>query len=163
MISLILAASQNGAIGCNNRLPWHLPADLAHFKNLTLGHYVLMGRKTYQSIGRPLPGRTNIIITRQLDFWADGCKIAHSLHEGIALCPPNDEIFIIGGANIFAQALPYAGKIYLTRIHADFAGDTFLFDLNPAIWRETSHHDFAPDEKNKWPYSFLAFEKCHPE
>jgi len=158
-ISLICAASKNGVIGVNNGLPWHLPADLAHFKKLTLGHPILMGRKTYQSIGKPLPGRVNIIITRQADFQAAGCRVAHSLAEAVGFCREDDEMFVIGGADIYHQVLPYADKIYLTLIHADFAGDAFLFDINSTIWRETSRQDFGPDEKNKWPYSFLTFEK----
>ncbi len=158
-VSLILAASQNGVIGVNNRLPWHLPADLAHFRKLTWGHHVLMGRKTYESIGKPLPGRTNIVITRQRDFQADGYVAVNSLEEAIALCPVNMEIFVIGGAIIFQQALPLANKIYLTLIHHDFDGDVFLFDINPANWQETSREDFAADEKNQWSYSFLVLEK----
>jgi dihydrofolate reductase len=158
-ISLILAAAQNGVIGFNNHLPWRLPADLAYFKRLTQGHVVLMGRKTYESIGKPLPNRTNIIMTRQANFQTEGCQVVHTLNQALALCPPLDENFVIGGANIYYQVLPYADKIYLTLIHADFAGDAFLFYINPATWRELSRHDFAPDEKNLWPYSFLVYQR----
>jgi dihydrofolate reductase len=158
-LSLILAASQNGVIGANNRLPWRLPADLAYFKRLTLGHSVVMGRKTYESIGRPLPGRANIIITRQANFQADGCHVVHSFDAALALCPPDDEVFIIGGADIYRQALPRADKIYLTRLHADFTGDLLMFELDPALWQETSRQDCVSDEKNAWPYSFLVFER----
>ncbi len=162
-LSLILAASQNGVIGANNRLPWRLPADLAYFKRLTLGHSVVMGRKTYESIGKPLPGRANIIITRQANFQAAGCQIALSLDAALALCPPADEVFIIGGADIYRQALPRADKIYLTRIHADFTGDLLMFNINPVLWQETSRQNFEPDEKNEYRYSFFIFEKCHSE
>jgi dihydrofolate reductase len=158
-ISLICATSQNGVIGLNNRLPWHLPADLVNFKKLTMHHHILMGRKTYQSIGKPLPGRTNIVITRQKDFQADGCLIAHSFEEAIELCRGDDEIFVIGGADIYQQTLPFANKIYLTVIHQDFEGDTFLFEIDKTVWQETSRKDFEPDEKNKFGYSFLTLEK----
>lgn len=158
-ISFICAASQNGIIGRDNRLPWHLPADLAHFKRLTTGHPILMGRKTYESIGKPLPNRTNIVITRQTDFQANGCLVAHSLQAAFDLCSTDDEIFIIGGAEIYRQTLPVANKIYLTRIRRDFEGDTFLFELDPSVWRETFREDFAPDKKNKYSYSFITYEK----
>jgi dihydrofolate reductase len=159
IISLICATSQNGVIGLNNQLPWHLPADLAHFKKLTMGHHILMGRKTYESIGRPLPGRTNIVITRQQNFQADGCLIVHSLEEAIELCQGDDEVFVIGGAEIYQQTLPVADKIYLTIIHQDFEGDTLLFEIDKTIWREITRKDFEPDEKNKFDYSFLTLEK----
>ena len=124
-----------------------------------MGHHILMGRKTYQSIGRPLPGRTNVVITRQQDFQADGCLIVHSLEEAIELCRGDDEIFVIGGADIYQQTSPVADKIYLTIIHQDFEGDTSLFDLDPSVWQETSREDFEVDEKNKFRYSFLTLEK----
>jgi dihydrofolate reductase len=158
-ISLICAASQNGIIGRDNRLPWRLPADLAHFKRLTIGHYILMGRKTYQSIGKPLPNRTNIVITRQAGFQAEGCLVAHTLEDALDLCPSDEEIFVIGGAEIYHQVQPVADKIYLTRIWQDFEGDTLLFEINLRGWQETSRDDFAPDEKNKYPYSFITYEK----
>jgi dihydrofolate reductase len=158
MISLICAASQNGVIGVANQLPWHLPADLKRFKALTMGHPILMGRKTFESIGRPLAGRTNIIITRQTTYQAEGCFIAPSLEKAIELAQPDNEIFIIGGATIYQQALPYASRIYLTLVRAEFLGDTFLFDIDPVIWREVSREDFEPDENNHYPYSFIIFE-----
>jgi dihydrofolate reductase len=158
-ISLICATSQNGVIGLNNQLPWRLPADLAHFKKVTMGHHILMGRKTYESIGRPLPGRTNVVITRQKDFQAEGCLMAHSVEQAMALCHKDDEVFVIGGAEIYQQTLPVADKIYLTIIHQDFEGETFLFDLDPSVWQETSREDFEMDEKNQYPYSFLILER----
>jgi len=159
IISLIYAASQNGVIGIDNRLPWRLPADMKRFRNLTTGHHVLMGRKTYESIGKPLSGRTNIIITRQQNYQAGGCLIAASLERAISLCQDDNEIFIIGGATIYQQALEFANRIYLTIIHEEFKGDTFLFDIDKTIWQETSREDFEPDEKNKFRYSFLILEK----
>ena len=159
IISLICATSQNGVIGLNNRLPWRLPADMKRFKSLTMGHHVLMGRKTYESIGKPLSGRTNIVITRQPNYQAKDCLVAASLEAAISLCQDEAEIFVIGGATIYQQALEIAHRIYLTIIHEQFEGDTFLFDIDKAIWRETSREDFEPDEKNKFRYSFLTLEK----
>jgi len=158
-VSLICAASQNGVIGRDNRLPWHLPADLAHFKRLTIGHHILMGRKTYESIGKPLPHRTSIVITRQTDFQADGCWVVHSLEEALGLSTNDDEVFIIGGAEIYRQALPVANKIYLTRIWHNFEGDTFLFEIDPLVWQEICREDFTLDEKNRYAYSFITYQK----
>jgi len=158
-VSLICAASQNGVIGRDNRLPWHLPADLAHFKRLTTGHPILMGRKTYQSIGKPLPRRTNIVITRQTDFQAEGCLVANSPEQALGLCANDEEVFIIGGAEIYRQALPVANKIYLTRLWHDFEGDTFLFKIDPSAWQEIYREDFMPDQKNQYPYSFITLER----
>jgi len=175
-LSLICAVSQNGVIGIENRLPWKLPADLRRFKALTMNHPVIMGRKTFESIGRPLPGRTNIVITHQKDYQAPGCLVAHSLEHALQLCrtnpiiipaeagirektDPEEESFVIGGASIFKQALPYAGKLYLTQIHQDFKGDTHLFEWDRAAWRETSREEFQPDAANPFSYSFLTFEK----
>ena len=155
MISLIVAASRNGVIGANNKLPWHLPADLQRFKQLTLNHPILMGRKTFESIGKPLPGRTNIVITRQQGFQCCGATAAHSLDEALLICENEKEVFVIGGAEIFKQALPLAGRIYLTRIEKDFEGDTRLFEIDPKIWKEISREDFpaAP-----LPHTFLTYE-----
>lgn len=163
IISLIYAISANGVIGLNNGLPWRLPADLKYFKRLTTGHPVVMGRKTWQSIGKPLPQRTNIIITRQADFAAPGCWVAHSVEAGLALCPANEEVFVIGGAEIYRQALVYAHKVYLTRVHGHFAGDVFLPELNPAEWQEISRQDFEPDEQNPVAYSFLVYRRAGTE
>lgn len=159
MISLICATSQNGIIGHNGQIPWHLSADLRRFKRLTMGHPIIMGRKTYQSIGRPLPGRTNIVVTRQPDFQAEGCLIAHSVEEALALVAGDEEIFITGGTAIYQAGLAYADRIYLTVVHHDFAGDTPLFDFDQALWQQVSREDFEPDEKNPYHYSYLLFEK----
>jgi dihydrofolate reductase len=123
-----------------------------------MSHAILMGRKTFESIGRPLAGRTNIVITRQTTYQVDGCLIAPSLEEAFELAQPDPEIFIIGGATIYRQALPYANRIYLTLVHAEFTGDTFLFEIDPVRWHEVSREDFEPDEKNDYPYSFIIFE-----
>ena len=156
MISLIVAVSKNGIIGNKGRLPWHLPADLKRFKQLTMGHPILMGRKTFESVGKPLPGRTNIVITRQPDFQACGATMVHSLKEALLLCENEKEVFVIGGAEIYRQALPFADRIYLTKIHNDFEGDRRLFDLDTSVWREIAREDHAPDVDNPYPYSFLT-------
>ncbi len=157
-VSLIVAISQNGVIGANNKLPWSLPADLKRFKELTMGHPILMGRKTFESIGKPLPGRTNIVITRQKEFACCGAVTAPSLEKALEMCADASEVFVIGGAEIFRQALPPAGKIYLTLIHQDFDGDArFTFDKN--AWSEISRQDVPPDAANPYPYSFLTLEK----
>ena len=158
-VSLICAVSANGVIGRNNQLPWKLPADLRRFKKLTMNHPLLMGRKTYESIGKALPGRTNIIVTRQKDFQAPGCVVVRSLEEAFGHCPKGEEAFVIGGAELFGHALKFAEKIYLTRLRQDFQGDAFLFEMDPKIWKETSREEFAPDEQNPCPYSFLTYEK----
>ena len=158
-ISLIVAVAENGVIGANNHLPWKLPADLKHFKQLTLRHSMIMGRKTFDSIGTPLPGRTNIVMTHQKETKIDGALVAHSLEKALLLAGDAEEIFVIGGAALFAQALPFAGRIYLTRIHHDFEGDTTWQELDSAHWHETSRQDFSPDAQNPYPYSFLILEK----
>ena len=177
MISLIVAASQNGIIGAGNKLPWHLPADLKRFKQLTMNRPILMGRKTFESIGKPLPGRTHIVITRQKGFQCCGATVAHSLEEGLLICDreataqrskemvalplsadheSEPEVFVIGGAELFKQALPLADRIYLTRIHKDFEGDTFLFEIDPAVWKETSREDFPA---GPIPHTFITLER----
>lgn len=158
-LSLIVAASRNGIIGRQNRLPWRLPADLKRFKSLTLGHPVLMGRKTFESIGKSLPGRTNIVITRRKDYQACGAIVAHSLEDALSSVRDADEAFVIGGAKIYKQALPSADRIYLTRIHQDFEGDTRLFELDPEDWKETARQDIPADAENRYPYSFITYER----
>lgn len=155
-VSLIVAVSRNGVIGNEGKLPWRLPADLKRFKQLTMGHPILMGRKTFESIGKPLPGRTNIVITRQKDFQACGATVAHSLEEALQMCENEAEVFVIGGAEIYKQALPLADHIYLTRIGQDFQGDTYLFNIDPTVWKETSRDDFLTDSL---PYSFIAYDR----
>lgn len=161
-ISLIVAISENGVIGKNNQLPWHLPADLKYFKSLTTGHCVIMGRKTYESIGKPLPNRFNIIITRSRDFTPPGCLVVNSIEEAIKAgknC--KTEVFIIGGADIFKQSLKLANRIYLTKIHKTFEGDTFFPYPDPKEWHQVSEEKKSYDEKNPYDYSFLVFERIH--
>jgi len=159
MISLIAAMASNRVIGINNTLPWHLPADFKHFKAVTMGKPILMGRKTYESIGRPLPGRTNIIITNNPSYTAEGCHVVNSIEQALTLTNDDAEIMVIGGASFYQQTLPIAQRIYLTIIHHDFEGDAHFVEYDESIWREVERNDFQPDEKNRYPYSFLTLEK----
>ncbi len=157
IVSLVAAASENNVIGKNNTLPWRMPADMKFFKNLTINHTVVMGRKTYESMGKPLPGRKNIIITRNKDFKADGCIVLGSFPEVLEYCKTESEIFVIGGAEIYHQLISKADKIYLTRIHSKFEGDAYFPDIQANEWEETLRSSFTADEKNPYSYSFLEF------
>lgn len=157
-ISIIAAMGKNRAIGNAGKIPWHLPADLAHFKNITMGHPVIMGRKTYESIGRPLPDRQNIIVTNQAGYRAGGCETASSLERAIEIAH-GDEVFVIGGAEIYRQSLPLANRIYLTVVDREFPADAYFPELDGKIWRETENIPVARDEKNPYSCSFLKFER----
>jgi dihydrofolate reductase len=160
MISIVVAVADNNVIGKDNQLIWHLPADLRYFKQKTLGHPMIMGRKTFESIGKPLPGRTTIIVTRQEGYTVEGCLVAHSVQEAIQKAKELDEqVSIIGGAEIYKQALPHVDVIYLTRVHHTFDGDTFFPELNEAEWEHISAEPHEPDEKNKYPYTFLELRR----
>lgn len=159
-VSLICAVSQNGVIGSGNKLPWRLPADLKRFKRITMSHSVIMGRKTYESIGKPLPGRTNIVITRDRALKISGCLIAHSLKEALDLVRGEEEIFVIGGASLFKESIKRASRIYLTTIHKDFEGDTHLFKINRKDWNEVSREDVKENGENAYPYSFSILERA---
>ena len=158
-LGLVVAISANNAIGKDNQLLWHLPADLKHFKTITTGNTIIMGRKTYDSIGKPLPNRRNIVITRQKDLKLEGIEVANSLEEAIALCETDESIYVIGGAEIYKQALPMCTKIYLTRVHQYYDADTFFPKLSFDDWGETEKIDHLPDEKNLIPYSFSTLER----
>jgi dihydrofolate reductase len=160
-ISLLVAADENNVIGKDNKLPWNLPADLKYFKNLTWSMPVLMGRKTFESVGKPLPGRRNIVITHNKAWTAVGAEVAHTIKEAIAMAKESDvkEIFVIGGAEIFKEVLPQANRIYLTRIHHLFEGDAFLPEINKAEWRLVKNIDCKKDEKNPYDYSFQTWER----
>ena len=154
MIAIVVAVAENNVIGKDNQLIWHLPADLRFFKNLTMGHPILMGRKTYESIGKPLPGRTTVIVTRQHDFEALGCIVTNSVDEAIAEARKLDQdVYIIGGAEIYKQALNKVDTIYLTRVHHAFDGDTFFPEIDEKNWEVASEEKHEPDEKNKYSYS----------
>lgn len=159
IISLVAAAAENNVIGKDNTLIWRMPADMKFFKNLTTGHTVVMGRKTYESMGRPLPNRKNIIITRDKNYKADGCVVINSFSDILMLCKDESEVFVIGGAEIYKQYMNSADKIYLTRIHYSFQGDAFFPEIPSSDWYETKRQDFAMDEKNPYPYSFIEFNR----
>ena len=160
MISLIVAASINNAIGKENQLLWHLPNDLKFFKNTTWGGVVIMGRKTFESVNKPLPGRTNIVITKQPDWNAENVVVASSLEDALekATALNFKEIFIIGGGEIYKQSIEIANRIYLTKVHTEIDGDTFFPDLNND-WKMISNRDFKSDEKNKFDHSFQIWER----
>ncbi len=161
IISLLVAMDERGGIGLHNRLPWHLSADLKRFKELTLGHHLLMGRKTYESIGRNLPGRIMLVLTRDKDFKAEGALVAGSLPSALDLAARagEDEAFIIGGGQVFAQALPLADRIYLTRVHATLDADVLFPSLDEQLWTKTRLSTHPADEKNDYPYSFFVLER----
>ena len=160
-ISIVVAMDANGVIGKDNELPWRLPADLQHFKKTTMGKPILMGRKTWESIGRPLPGRTNIVITRDSGYQAEGCVVVNSIDAAMAAASEQDEVMVIGGAEFYRQVLPRTDTIYLTRIHETFEGDTVFPELNTADWREVERSDQSANEKNPHDYSFIRLERVN--
>lgn len=154
VLSLIAAVAENGVIGNDNALPWHLPDDLKRFKAITMGHPVIMGRKTYESIGRPLPGRRNIVISRNPEYMADGCETATSLPAAIAACSgASDEVFVIGGAQIYAEAMPQARRLYLTEIRRAFEGNARFPAVDSTQWREVSRERFQTPEGLKYDFA----------
>ena len=158
-LSLIVAVSENRVIGHKNKLPWHLPADLKYFKKLTMGHHIIMGRKTFESIGKALPGRTSVVVSRKADFDAEGVVKVNSPERAIAVSQKDQESFVVGGAEIFKIFMPFITRIYLTLVHSQFEGDTF-FDLpDPLIWKLVSREDYKADEKNHFDYSFNVYER----
>lgn len=177
MISIIVAVSKNGVIGKKGQLPWYLPADLKRFKKLTMGHPIIMGRKTYESIGRTLPGRTNIVVTRNKNLWNLGgstkgceiqeegsgsCVVVESLDEAIRVgknSPGGAEVFVIGGSEIFNQAMPIADKIYMTTIDEIIDGDILMPKIDMSMWQETHREKFSADEKNIYNYEFINYER----
>jgi len=164
-IVLIAAFAQNRVVGINNTLPWHLPEDLKYFKRTTSGKAIIMGRKTYDSIGRPLPNRTNIVISRNSDFQADGVRVVASLEAAIELAKEvnfiNDvkEVMVIGGASIYEAALPMADRLYLTHVHAEIEGDAYFPEVNFKQWLEVSREDYQASDKNPYDYSFVVYDK----
>lgn len=166
-VSLIWAMGENGVIGIDNKLPWHLPADLQHFRRLTIGRPILMGRKTYESFSRPLPDRTHIILTSDRNYKAaSGCLVIHSVDAGLqAACASGNsgesekEIFVIGGSSVYAQTLPHAKRLYITLIHANFSGDARVPEFNWKEWQEIERQTHQPDRQNPYPYSFITLQK----
>lgn len=159
IISLIAAMTPDRVIGKDNQLPWQMPADLAHFKKLTLGKPILMGRKTYQSIGRLLPGRKNIIITRDKNFTVDGAEIFNDIHAALKSVADSPEVCVIGGGDIFEQMLPQADFLYLSYIHTDIVGDSFFPEMNIEQFEEISREDHKADEHNPYNYSFVTMRR----
>lgn len=158
--SIIVAIDENNAIGKDNDLLCHLPNDLKHFKTVTEGHPVIMGRKTFESLPKgALPNRRNIVITRNKDLQFEGCEMVSSIQEAIDLCTNESEVFFIGGGTIYNEAINFADKLYLTRIHHQFEADTFFPAILTSLWKEISKEDFLPDEKHKYGYSFITFDK----
>lgn len=157
--SIIVAAANNDVIGSKDGRPWYLPAELANFKKITMGHSIIMGRKTHESIGRQLPGRRNIVVTRNSIYKpAEGCLIASSLREALALVKKEDEVFVIGGESIFAEALDIADKVYLTRVNADIGGDVY-FHFDSKGWKQVLREPHKADDKNKYDYEFTVWER----
>lgn len=161
IISLLVAADEEGGIGVDNRLPWRLSADLKMFKKLTMGHHMIMGRKTFDSIGRALSGRTSIVITRNINFFAEGVIVSHSLPEALEFAQSAGEVeaFVIGGGEIFFQALTIAHRIYLTRVHATVRADVFFPVLDLGEWEEKHSEYFPSGEKNQFPFTFYVLER----
>ena len=161
-ISIIAAMTDDHVIGIENRLPWNLPADMKWFRQQTLGKPVLMGRKTYDSIGRPLPGRRNIIISRDSSLALEGCEVVNRIETALERCSDVEELMIIGGASFYQQTLPQADRLYLTRVHANIKGDAYFPPINPTEWREVEHSDHTADAHNSFCYSFTILERKKP-
>ena len=159
MITIIAAIAENNALGKDNKLIWHLPADLIRFKKTTTNHHIIMGRKTFESVGKPLPNRTNIIITRNKSFFAEGCIVVHSLKEALEAAKEDENPYILGGAEIYKQAIEIADKLDITFVHYKFDADAFFPKIDAKIWEETSRVYNKADEKNKFDYSFVRYEK----
>ncbi|MEO0038694.1 MAG: hypothetical protein RIQ59_1905 [Bacteroidota bacterium] len=159
MITLIAAAAENNALGKDNDLLWHLPEDFKRFKQITSGHFIIMGRKTFESFPKPLPNRTHIIITRQEEYLVEGCLVVHSLEEALEIAPQNEEVFIIGGAQIYEQALPFADKIDLTRVHIELDADAFFPEFNTSEWNLVFSEKHFKDEKHQYDFTFETYLK----
>ena len=164
-LSLICAMAENRVIGRNNSLPWHLSEDLKYFKRVTMGNCIIMGRKTWESIGRPLPGRTNIVITSNPNYEAEGARVvallpeAIKLAESVSIIDGSEEAFVIGGAGIYQAALPLANRFHLTRVHAQVEGDTLLADFDETQWQEVDRQDFQHTDSNPYDYSICILER----
>lgn len=145
-LSIIVAMARNRVIGVDNKLPWHIPGELKYFKGLTMGHHIIMGRKTYESIGRPLPGRITVIVSRDPDYHQEGCLVAHSLDEAVELAGKDEEVFFVGGSSLYQQALPRVDRLYITEIQADYDGDAHFPSFDRQQWREVSRAPQQTDD-----------------
>lgn len=165
-LALIAARAENGCIGRNNKLPWHLPGDLKYFRQCTWGKPIIMGRKTWESLPGPLPGRANIVVTRQSGYQAEGARVVASLDaacrlaQDIALIEGGEEIMVMGGGEIYAQALSLASRLYLTEVHAEVAGDAFFPEVNMGDWQEEAREDFSPSGDNPYAFSFVRYSRA---
>lgn len=159
MITLIAAAAENNALGKDNDLLWHLPNDFKRFKEITSGHHIIMGRKTFDSFPKPLPNRTHIIITRQKEYLVENCIVVHSLEDAIAIAPKNEEVFIIGGAQIYEQSIPLADKIDLTRVHTSLDADAFFPEFDTSEWNLVFSEKHFKDEKHQYDFTFETYLK----
>jgi dihydrofolate reductase len=160
-LTIIAAFANNNVIGMNNQLIWHLPADLKRFKELTMGKTLIMGRKTFESIGKPLPGRKTIIVTRNSDYYAEGCEVASSLKDALCKVKEEGEVFVAGGGEIYRQVinLHFTRKLYITRIYANFEGDSFFPEISTEKWELVDREDRPIDEKNQYPFAFLTYKR----
>jgi dihydrofolate reductase len=158
-LALIVAMDEQGVIGRDNDLPWRLSADLQYFRKITMGKPIIMGRSTHESIGRPLPGRRNIVITRQQDFQAPGCEVVFSIEQALEVCKDEAEAMIMGGASLYEQTLPLVDTLYLTRVHAQVEGDTWFPAWSEQDWQLVSRDDHQADDKNEFDYSFLQYQR----
>jgi dihydrofolate reductase len=161
MITLIVAVADSGVIGRNNELPWHLPEDLKRFKRLTMGKPIVMGRKTFESIGKPLPGRVNIVVTRDPDYRREGVVVVHDVDSALRAAGQVPEIMVIGGAELFRNLLPRAGRVHLTRVHGNIEGDVMWPALDVREWQVVEREEFAADERHAWSMTFEVLER-HP-
>lgn len=157
MIIMIAAVAENNALGKNNDLLWHLPLDFKRFKEITSGHHIIMGRKTFESFPKPLPNRTHVIITRQKDFKHDGCIVVQDIEKAIAVCPKEDDLYIIGGGEIYKQFIHLADQLDITRVHNSFEADVYFPEIDPEIWELTSEIFNPKDEKHLFDYTFQTF------
>ena len=158
-LSIIVAMAGNRTIGLNNTLPWRISADLQHFKKLTMGHHMIMGRKTFESIGRPLPGRTTVVVSRDRSLKIDGCIVTHSLLEAVANCAGDEEVFVVGGADIYAQALGLADMLYITEIQQDVAGDAWFPEFDRSEWTEVSREIYRQETPEPLEYHFVEYRR----
>lgn len=158
-LSLIVAMATNRTIGINKKMPWHLSADLKQFKKITLGHPIIMGRKTFESIGRPLPGRQNIIISRDINYQQEGCLVFNNLDTALQYCSDQEAAFVIGGATLYEVTLEHAEGLYITQIHKSFKGDTWFPEIDAAKWREVKREDINDDASVDFKYSFICYDR----
>lgn len=160
-VSMIVAIDKNRVIGKDNDIPWKLPKDQAYFRKVTMGHTIIMGRKNYESIGKPLDGRRNIVLTRDHNYTASGCDVVHSVEEALSLVKDEEEAFVIGGEEIYKLFFPYTKKLYITTIKHEFEGDTYFPAFDPAEWKEISAEKGVTDEKNPYEYDFHVYERMN--